>query len=1555
MSQRSLRKLRRKKLDVKKKLNLKEKEELKFLEKDRNQILDEISQKFISGKDITGLIQFFNEKTNNTNISALTNTLEIIILVNKTLNNEKLTKFKKSLQSKISNLIDKKREEEEYNKLINEVLKRNLSFKGNENFDIFLFNKKTEFLNELFSKEKSIMIKEEDKTIVKNIEPTQLFDKFESFYNYLFQNKEKKEVDTYAKSVIYALAEPVINLINYHQKFKKNYLDHFVDPLYKNKNEFIYTYNILSLYLNEINKNLSKNRLLYKYIISNITLVLSELTLSLLNYNENVKNANRLYLLVLIKKIEEISKKLNISVEKELYKNFNKFPVEIDETVKPREQMLELINSFEQSVEKSDESKIKSISEKYLEQIEKKRNKLFEKIDFELKKATGLKKIILTVLSKFKNNKNIPVHWLEQFLFPQANKLFVYRFTKISHTFNLYPKYAFIHNDTPKSFDIWLKETLDTGEYFNTYFKYIQAAIKHDLIIVKNSNFGVIFEEDKNPKSEIVPEVEKIKKELQSKYDDLYKKHVSLKKKTVRFEYPQPSSDTILKILELVKVVQEKHGNDVSEISEQIQKLKSGIEFNTIDIKNQISELEKLPQSKTIQDEIIMLKEKLSIQDDNLVNQRTFEEMKEIIEARQASIAFGNNEDVLEQNKETLKNLVESRLKNIFDKLKIKTVDDLDLLNSKKTISKKEKNILIAKLQELFLRNDKIIYFKSKAFLKDTFQKTTSYYIKSKLLSELINNMIYIYLFENYNGRIKLDSDLYKGLKSMNFELSSELYTPLFKINYFNTIYNFSIQLYNNFNKKSLEFVKKEKQLEDLDEEELKEIAKSFGIKEKSKNELISKVKKISKPKFNFTNILKESFEEYKRIYKETLQKIELFYPNSLFNHKNLIEQIKEQLKLNSKYDENINLKTLKNVILPDEFIKIFLQTYYYQYGDSKDENFKKYIKNNEKLKINATWPEIRNALLQIYNKRIYNIKELNNKLLTFKKIKSINKNTGEEKLLRELHGTRLEFLPKNFVTLFTKSEELHTHIANMKNFDNILKYMKDELKSYNEIEIYLQRYRNIIYVCPKCDRAKTSEQEPLLTQKNSFKIIKPYQFKNQYMSPYSPFSGSFNEVLEHIKKYKLKLTENDLEEQQKNMYDSYLKDMFNHFEYKGGILKNEKNNNKFDLNEALKLDDLRDKSYIYMKYCDKNVGFTIKTHMFKNNKCKFCDRTVDEIQTDAHNFKDKKVDKFVSELGGYVSKLFDVYCFTSESSNIFQDKCKNPKNVNFIIPVEESWKLLRKLTHVNSIVLDSLTNILKSYAKSLNSDEHNLEKLNNLSNLKNNKKEIKISPLHHDDDFVKQFGLPDKFFNDKFNKLHSETKKLSGGKYSQKEITKVNIKIKENKDKLKIFLQNNLLNYLSAQYPENTFSSEINKFDNSYEKMINQLEKNTDDNIISRKTRLQNVLKQIFNPLILLSNNHKNVYMRTAFVRSALKKKPKLKLKQKKAKSSKITVIHSKEYIRQIFEKFQEKKCEKGRGKDKFSKVELENFYKKLNLKFKKSHSKDDLCKELVEYFNKN
>lgn len=297
---------------------------------------------------------------------------------------------------------------------------------------------------------------------------------------------------------------------------------------------------------------------------------------------------------------------------------------------------------------------------------------------------------------------------------------------------------------------------------------------------------------------------------------------------------------------------------------------------------------------------------------------------------------------------------------------------------------------------------------------------------------------------------------------------------------------------------------------------------------------------------------------------------------------------------------------------------------------------------------------------------------------------------------------------------------------------------INQEFESYSNIRAYFNELNDVIYLCPVCDRSDTHNinvkhhlTSHHISTNDNLRSIRPMRyissmawisgqsnFKDGYICPYCPYRHSVSKIYEHIRNehMNLKHSREMFQEAEKRRYYAHLENLYKKHksEYdpslEDGTIHFEENK---DILEAAKnIDNLDDKAKYYVVFCDKNIDtFTTMRHVYMNNQCIYCKRSVARIHQDAQQPTEKHVENLVKLIEKRLKELNARYCLLNATHELHKNPCQQKRKMvsnmlngkqtvllKKLLTPDVSWELNRQLDHIPFRVAKHLTDVVEVY-----------------------------------------------------------------------------------------------------------------------------------------------------------------------------------------------------------------------------------------------------------------
>ncbi len=319
--------------------------------------------------------------------------------------------------------------------------------------------------------------------------------------------------------------------------------------------------------------------------------------------------------------------------------------------------------------------------------------------------------------------------------------------------------------------------------------------------------------------------------------------------------------------------------------------------------------------------------------------------------------------------------------------------------------------------------------------------------------------------------------------------------------------------------------------------------------------------------------------------------------------------------------------------------------------------------------------------------------------------------------------------------------------IRNKITFDitDALAQVEAELKSYGAMMHYFEKLADVIYLCPVCDRSDTHNVNVKhhlsthhISTNDNLRTIRPLIYTSEmdwfkgesnyekgYICPYCPYRAEHKQLYTHIKDDHMNL-KNSLElfqEAETRRYYAHLEKLYN--ENKSGYDKTLEavtihfEENKEIMEAAQRFDNLDDAGKYFVLFCDKNVdAFTTMRHVYVNNQCVYCSRSVARVHQEALQAGEDHVKNLVKNIEKRLKELNMHYCLLNHVPEIHKKPCAQKRKMlsnllngkdtvllHKLLSADVSWELNRKLDHVPFRVAKHLTDIVEQYKSNVRND----------------------------------------------------------------------------------------------------------------------------------------------------------------------------------------------------------------------------------------------------------
>lgn len=532
------------------------------------------------------------------------------------------------------------------------------------------------------------------------------------------------------------------------------------------------------------------------------------------------------------------------------------------------------------------------------------------------------------------------------------------------------------------------------------------------------------------------------------------------------------------------------------------------------------------------------------------------------------------------------------------------------------------------------------------------------------------------------------------------------------------------------------------KQLSDLEKDNSK--APLIAIRNKTEAEIITIEYKHTSKKLAAIAHIKNDHKISKTEYDESSAKLqELGFiedPEKLNEMKRLLDSIPMKFSNSSNSMNFINMfQYLKYKSRSENLMNPSAAKYNKDHADlnitanSQDlENLFNYRKNYVASRV-ATLKFL-NLLVKAepYLQGKVSTSNLNGKFIIDSKVGTISFNENIIKLMAMYLKTSYNSIELFIINGLFNDKTIHAHIRTdvlpyMADFGNkLLNSYKDEVKAHTTIAKFLEKYNDIINVCPICPQTNnrnvrmkihiTSEHQ--INTGDHIHTVVPYQYTSKMdwikgksnqtgksICPYCPHRGNNSmKVLNHIRDIHLNLSDSRalFKKNGQQHYRLHLDQLFSTYKIENGQLVTLKTKRRASENlvqaEAVAIDNARDKHDIYVNFCDKNSRDTMR-HKFVDDKCIHCKKDTAAIHHDA-SIQGDVVNSHVKRVTKRVKQLLTRYCVTEEPRYINRPGCPKVKlsDQTQLLTVDQHWNLNRTMDHTQFTILNNVMNIVESY-----------------------------------------------------------------------------------------------------------------------------------------------------------------------------------------------------------------------------------------------------------------
>lgn len=1263
-------------------------------------------------------------------------------------------------------------------------------------------------------------------------------------------------VDDATKKIIQILLNPYFDLIKSQRN--NNVINYFTNPYIEKGTDKIFVYDVINEFSALVRDTQNSNNMmymfenLYKGIIDHIDLFDGP--------------AGRLERVKMINWITQIEDKYNYD-----YYNLKK-DIALEQII-----YRIVLNKKKQSNKEITLSDIlSSMPKEKPVNVKKEVQKLVKNMPKD-KWAFLKKQILITTWNMRK--QELPLSWYKIIAKTSSIDYLLVHFTgffyQYQHIYGVYP-YE-MKNDSIEKFREWQKKRIDNGKFFNEYIKHY-VDLNNKKFLFFNKTTGLI-DVDMN----------KAQTTIQSLGQ------------SVRDAY-----DNVVKLLQLVGGNVE-HNSSIQRCRhEDIQKEID--ELIKIDgTQERVAQLDKEKQECQIQTDQGMVCKFCSVRLEQILDSapETYDEMeRRRFNQQLEDIEVGYQEIQRQELEKKMISLTETYMNDIIKitNASVKTViSNLD--TESRNISRQEVDKIKREIVMIIMSNERNIFNSiQNVYAKHLSKEVDNQSIKFQIMNDIVKMLVVIYYTRKFaflTPEIKTPINIqkmYNDISTIKSSLQMDLYDFEFQLNYPIIIYNQAVSIYNNSENDHMDEDNREileSNINNLRDEELEIVTATFGISKETEQQMINelKMRKVQTKKQG----VKETDEIMNKIIDKSIETYDERLQTTLTSQDNLNTSVSLLTTIVSKY---LGKQVSKNINY-SEYKQLFENLFYWSRPENQNNpTFEEYKEKVERLfHPDISNLQLLNQLRVFFNERYDKIKYLIKIVNGYNDLLKINVNDTNIRYMNinnkaYLKGKKSEIeLHKEFILNISlifgdnhMSLVLLNKILNNKIFQNKILSLQENygdeirdllLKINNEydelvkVELLYKQYETTEIICPICPShisesninisLHLQEEHGTYISGNQFQIIRP--MKTQ--CPYCPYNGK--DIYTHIKNIHIDLTEVQslYQSGMEKRYDAHLRILWEKHGSKTPTLKKMENlDNKINLLE------------IYQTYCDQNIGNNLKLHKFENSKCLYCNRTFTKITADGINYH--LALKHATNMKNYIEQLNKRYCLKNNYLDIakISDDCLM-KDLSLLIPSMNRWELLRKVTPVHKILIDTIINKVKLYKQSLlgkyrkikpdgNFENESLDVIDQIYNMKIDTRDY-ILPI----DTIQQLYKPyEEILSDKTIKTIFKSKQILKWQNILNNIdhSSGNMTIKDGKKKIKELVVNNAQKWLK----ENV--GDIEMFENQIgmKLPIMKMEKYREPLLKGDRTKqlVQNVRSVILN-LSKLNNGILNPYMHNTYLLS--------------------------------------------------------------------------------------